>query len=50
MQIDRRKFKLAAQDAYPVDDGGFTGEVSFAMLAICAVLHRRPFGSPHLFQ
>ena len=32
LQIDRRKFRLAAQDAYFKDEGGFTGEVSFAML------------------
>jgi len=32
LEIDRRKFKLAAQDAYFKDEGGFTGEVSFAML------------------
>jgi len=32
LQIDRRKFRLAAQNAYFVDDGAFTGEVSFAML------------------
>lgn len=32
MQIDRRKFRLAAQNAYHVDEGAFTGEVSFAML------------------
>ncbi|HSX05445.1 MAG TPA: triose-phosphate isomerase [Candidatus Saccharimonadales bacterium] len=32
LQIDPRKFKLAAQDAYPKDEGGYTGEVSFAML------------------
>lgn len=32
MQIDRRKFRLAAQNAYQVDEGAFTGEVSFAML------------------
>lgn len=31
-EIDRRKFKLAAQNAYHEDEGGFTGEVSFAML------------------
>lgn len=31
-QIDRRKFRLSAQDAYPVDEGAYTGEVSFAML------------------
>ena len=30
--IDRRKFKLAAQNAYYRDDGAFTGEVSFTML------------------
>lgn len=33
LQIDRRKFRLAAQDAYPKDEGGYTGEVSFAMLS-----------------
>lgn len=32
MQIDRRKFRLAAQNAYHIDEGAFTGEVSFAML------------------
>jgi triosephosphate isomerase len=32
MQIDRRKFRLAAQNAYQKDDGPFTGEVSFTML------------------
>lgn len=32
MQIDRRKFRLAAQNAYFVDEGAYTGEVSFAML------------------
>jgi triosephosphate isomerase (TIM) len=32
MQIDRRKFRLAAQNAYHVDDGAYTGEVSFTML------------------
>lgn len=32
VQIDRRKFKLAAQNAYQYDDGPFTGEVSFSML------------------
>jgi triosephosphate isomerase len=31
-EIDRRKFKLAAQNAYYVDEGAFTGEVSFTML------------------
>ena len=31
-QIDRRKFRLAAQNANARDDGPFTGEVSFAML------------------
>lgn len=31
-QIDRRKFRLAAQNAYFVDEGAYTGEVSFAML------------------
>lgn len=32
LQIDRRKFRLSAQDAYPLDEGAVTGEVSFAML------------------
>ena len=32
MQIDRRKFRLAAQSAYHRDEGAFTGEVSFTML------------------
>lgn len=32
VEIDRRRFKLAAQNAYYKDEGGFTGEVSFAML------------------
>lgn len=33
LEMDRRKFKLAAQDAYFKDEGGYTGEVSFAMIA-----------------
>lgn len=32
VELDRRKFKLAAQDAYYKDEGAFTGEVSFTML------------------
>jgi len=32
-QINRRKFHLSAQDAYATDEGAFTGEVSFAMMA-----------------
>lgn len=32
MQIDRRKFRLAAQNAFHKDDGAYTGEVSFSML------------------
>lgn len=31
-QIDRRKFRLAAQNAYHKDAGAFTGEISFTML------------------
>lgn len=31
-QIDRRKFRLAAQNAYFRDEGAFTGEISFTML------------------
>ena len=32
IQLDRRKFRLAAQNAYFEDEGAFTGEVSFTML------------------
>ncbi len=32
MEIDRRKFRLASQDAYFKDEGAFTGEVSYTML------------------
>lgn len=32
LQIDRRKLRLAAQNAYLKDSGAFTGEVSFTML------------------
>lgn len=32
LQIDRRKFRLAAQNAYQQDAGAFTGEVSFTQL------------------
>ena len=32
LELDHRKFKLASQDAYFKDEGGYTGEVSFAML------------------
>ncbi len=32
VQLDRRKFRLAAQNAYHKDEGAFTGEVSFSML------------------
>lgn len=32
LEIDRRKFRLAAQDANATDEGSLTGEVSFAML------------------
>lgn len=32
LEIDRRKFRLAAQNAYYVDEGAYTGEVSFTML------------------
>ncbi len=31
-EIDRRRFRLCAQNAHPQDEGAFTGEVSFAML------------------
>lgn len=32
VQLDRRKFRLAAQNAYHQDEGAYTGEVSFTML------------------
>jgi len=32
LQIDRRRFRLAAQNAFDKDEGAYTGEVSFAML------------------
>lgn len=32
VQLDRRKFRLAAQNAHAKDEGAFTGEVSFTML------------------
>jgi len=32
LEIDRRKFRLAAQNAYQKDVGPYTGEVSFTML------------------
>ncbi len=32
IQMDRRKFRLASQNAYWRDEGPFTGEVSFTML------------------
>ena len=30
--LDRRRFRLVAQNAHPKDEGGYTGETSFAML------------------
>lgn len=32
VQLNRRKFRLSAQDAYSQDEGAYTGEVSFTML------------------
>lgn len=32
VQLDRRKFRLAAQNAHPTDEGAFTGEVAMTML------------------
>lgn len=32
LEADRRKFRLAAQNAYQKDEGAYTGEVSFSML------------------
>lgn len=31
-EIDRRKFRLASQDGYPIDSGSYTGAVSFSQL------------------
>ena len=33
VQIDRRKFRLGAQNGYYVDEGTYTGEVSMAMMS-----------------
>lgn len=33
LEIDRRRFRLCAQDAYYKDEGPYTGEVSFSMLS-----------------
>jgi triosephosphate isomerase len=33
LEIDRRRFRLAAQDAYAKDEGPYTGEVSFSMVS-----------------
>jgi triosephosphate isomerase len=32
VQLNRRKFRLCAQDAYSKDEGAYTGEISFTML------------------
>lgn len=32
LEIDRRKFKLAAQDGYPIDEGAYTGAVSLSQM------------------
>lgn len=32
VQLDRRKFRLAAQNAFYKDEGAYTGEISFSML------------------
>ncbi len=32
LEIDRRKFRLSAQDAYYKDEGAYNGEVSFTMI------------------
>ena len=32
LEIDRRKFRLAAQNAFYKDEGAYTGEISFSML------------------
>jgi len=33
LQLDKRKFSLASQDGYFVDEGSYTGEVSFSQLS-----------------
>jgi triosephosphate isomerase len=33
LEIDRRRFRLAAQNAYFKDEGAYTGEVSFSLLS-----------------
>lgn len=33
LEVDRRKFRLAAQNAFYKDSGAYTGEVSFSMLS-----------------
>lgn len=51
VQIDRRKFRLAAQNAYFRDEGAFTGEVSFTMLR--DIIHYGIIGHSerrHIFQ
>ncbi len=56
VELDRRKFRLAAQDGYPVDEGSYTGAVSFAQLrelvhyAIIGHSERRRFFSESLEQ
>ena len=32
LEIDRRRFRLASQNGHEIDEGGYTGEVSFAMM------------------
>lgn len=51
-EIDRKKFKLGAQNAHHIDEGPFTGEVSAAMLkglvkyVIVGHSERRAMGEP----
>src|SRR5664279_3394931 len=33
LELDRHRFRLAVQDAYSKDEGPYTGEVSFSMVA-----------------
>lgn len=56
LELDRRRFRLAAQNAYQIDEGAYTGEVSFSMLSglvhYCIIGHseRRIYANETLEQ